>query len=92
MKTCHVTRCGDQNLCGPCGLQWDVTDPEPPTCKHRSIGVVAKRVERLAPGPYVKDWQLLAQQMAGRLLTDTELALARVLMDEAYELGRKSRP
>lgn len=89
---CHANRCGDQTLCGPCGLQWDTNDPEPPKCKRRSIGVVAKRVERLAPAAVVKDWKTLAQQIAGRVLTDAELALTRVLMDEAYELGRKSRP
>ena len=29
---CMARRYGDQMICGPCGLTWDVNDPEPPEC------------------------------------------------------------
>lgn len=33
MKTnCKAYRVSDQMLCGKCGLQWDVNDPDPPEC------------------------------------------------------------
>lgn len=32
MTTCKATQHSDQMMC-PCGLAWDVNDPEPPTCK-----------------------------------------------------------
>lgn len=33
---CHARRYLDQMICVPCGLIWDVNDPEPPKCKTRS--------------------------------------------------------
>jgi hypothetical protein len=30
--TCHAVQMSDQMVCGQCGLQWDVNDPEPPEC------------------------------------------------------------
>lgn len=29
---CEARRYGDTTMCGPCGLQWDTNDPEPPAC------------------------------------------------------------
>lgn len=31
-SSCSARRCNDQYLCGRCGLQWDVTDTDPPRC------------------------------------------------------------
>ncbi len=30
---CYARQHSDQMVCGKCGLQWDVNDPEPPKCK-----------------------------------------------------------
>jgi hypothetical protein len=29
---CKARQYSDQMMCSACGLQWDVTDPEPPAC------------------------------------------------------------
>lgn len=42
--SCHARQFGDQMSCVPCGLLWDVGDPEPPQCKrhdHRKAEVRA---------------------------------------------------
>lgn len=31
--TCQARQHNDQMMCGTCGLQWDVDDPEPPECR-----------------------------------------------------------
>ena len=31
--TCKARRHSDQMLCGPCGLAWDVNDPDRPECR-----------------------------------------------------------
>lgn len=30
---CEAYQMNDQMMCGKCGLQWDVNDPDPPECK-----------------------------------------------------------
>ena len=30
---CQARQYGDQMICAACGLNWDVNDPEPPTCR-----------------------------------------------------------
>lgn len=30
---CKAQKYNDQMICGKCGLQWDVDDPDPPACK-----------------------------------------------------------
>lgn len=30
---CLATRCSDQMICGECGTQWDINDPDKPECK-----------------------------------------------------------
>lgn len=32
MKPCAARQYSDQMICDKCGLQWDINDPEPPTC------------------------------------------------------------
>jgi len=42
---CQARQYGDQMICAPCGLNWDVNDPEPPECRKnikRAIARVAK--------------------------------------------------
>lgn len=29
---CDARQYSDQMICGTCGLQWDINDPEPPEC------------------------------------------------------------
>lgn len=31
---CDGIRYGDTTICGPCGLQWDTGDPDPPACRQ----------------------------------------------------------
>jgi len=34
--SCQARQFSDQMMCGRCGLQWDVKDPEPPRCPLES--------------------------------------------------------
>ena len=48
---CQARQYGDQMICAPCGLNWDVNDPEPPECRKnikRAIARVAKIEEEAA--------------------------------------------
>lgn len=33
MSNCKARQYSDQMMCGYCGLQWDVNDPDPPLCQ-----------------------------------------------------------
>ena len=49
---CHARQESDQMRCVPCGLVWDMNDPEPPECRKnikRAIAKVAKLEETTAP-------------------------------------------
>ena len=49
---CHAWQESDQMRCVPCGLVWDMNDPEPPECRKnikRAIARVAKIEEEAAP-------------------------------------------
>lgn len=49
---CQARQYGDQMICAPCGLNWDVNDPEPPECRKnikRAIARVAKIEEEAPP-------------------------------------------
>ena len=39
---CHARQYGDQMRCVPCGLVWDMNDPEPPECRKNIKRAVAK--------------------------------------------------
>lgn len=45
---CQARQYSDQMICAPCGLAWDMNDPEPPEC-HKNIKRVAKIEEEAAP-------------------------------------------
>lgn len=46
---CHARQYGDQMICTPCGLNWDVNDPEPPEC--RKVDRRTKKAKQAAPDP-----------------------------------------
>ena len=49
---CHARQESDQMRCVPCGLAWDMNDPEPPECRKnikRAIARVAKIEAEAAP-------------------------------------------
>lgn len=57
--SCYARQYSDQMMCGPCGLQWDVKDPEPPECKRidrrssiarRAHDVLAAKFEKRPSG------------------------------------------
>jgi hypothetical protein len=37
-SNCTARRYNDQMICGGCGLQWDVKDDDPPSCKKVTTG------------------------------------------------------
>ena len=39
---CQARQYGDQMICAPCGLNWDVNDPEPPECRKNIKRAAAK--------------------------------------------------
>jgi len=39
---CHARQESDQMRCVPCGLVWDMNDPEPPECRKNIKRAVAK--------------------------------------------------
>ena len=39
---CQARQYGDQMRCVPCGLVWDMNDPEPPECRKNIKRAVAK--------------------------------------------------
>lgn len=49
---CHARQESDQMRCVPCGLVWDMNDPEPPECRKnikRAAAKVAKFEAETAP-------------------------------------------
>lgn len=39
---CSARRYNDQMICGKCGLQWGIDDPEPPKCPgKKTVGLRA---------------------------------------------------
>ena len=41
--TCKARQYGDQMICGKCGLQWDVNDPDAPECNGGRVVRVESR-------------------------------------------------
>lgn len=49
---CHARQESDQMRCVPCGLVWDMNDPEPPECRKNIKRAVAKVAKiEVAPLP-----------------------------------------
>ena len=46
---CQARQYGDQMICAPCGLNWDVNDPEPPECRKNIKRAAAKFEAETAP-------------------------------------------
>lgn len=44
---CQAYQSGDSTYCGPCGLQWDTNDPEPPPCASAGLSVRAVDTAKL---------------------------------------------
>ena len=32
--TCRAKQCSDSMVCEPCGMSWDMNDPDPPKCRQ----------------------------------------------------------
>jgi hypothetical protein len=63
---CAATARGDQMLCSLCGVQWDRSDPEPPTCRRQADkGVVLKPAEVKALKQCAADWQPIRRRKRG---------------------------
>lgn len=45
-RLCRSRRYSDQMQCGPCGLTWDVNDPDPPKCPFTERPAPAAEPER----------------------------------------------
>ena len=50
---CHARHESDQMRCVPCGLVWDMNDPEPPECRKNIKRAAAKvaKFEEVKPKP-----------------------------------------
>lgn len=44
---CQAYQASDQMVCGPCGLQWDMHDEDPPKCQNRKVKGLAKKVAKI---------------------------------------------
>ena len=49
--TCKARRHSDQMLCGPCGLAWDVNDPDRPECRRDCLCYGAGSFTGWKPSP-----------------------------------------
>jgi hypothetical protein len=67
MPACAATTRGDQRICSLCGLQWDLSDPEPPACGRidGSKWPVLKPAEAKALKQCAADWQPKRRRGAG---------------------------
>lgn len=45
--TCRARQYGDTTMCGPCGVQWDTHDPDPPKCRKLKGHGLSIKLERL---------------------------------------------
>lgn len=55
---CHARQYSDQMICTPCGLAWDMNDPEPPECKRHAMEPKLK-TKRPGDGLFKVDQSLL---------------------------------
>ena len=72
MTDCKAYQASDQMIC-PCGLQWDVNDPEPPQCKTKRIAQIKNHIKGI--------------EMSGRI-TGREGEQHRNLINELKALER----
>lgn len=89
--TCQGRQHSDTMICGPCALQWDVNDPEPPECRKeggpaRSSGVPPYKGpgREHAVAEANRDTALRASPAAVKVEFRTE-ELEGLLLDKAYE-------
>lgn len=92
--TCNAKRVGDQMLCGPCGLQWDMNDPEPPKCKGLNGGrsAVLRQVNKLeaAAQSGIIDLVAIVNHVAGRTLSRADFAMCKEIAKQAFKAGQES--
>jgi len=79
---CFAKRYGDQMICGPCGLSWDITDPEPPEC--RKVDHRTRAVRQSAPPP--AKLKGLPVTLPADLAIEMEIAHKNGGMPAAYRL------
>ena len=73
---CYAKRIGDQMICGPCGMNWDHNDPEPPACRK-----IDKRMKVL------RQMDAIFAPAKPRALPANLPAAWAVEMDRAYKNG-----
>jgi len=67
---CNARRYGDQMICAPCGLIWDVNDPEPPACRKSADALwIAKHGSEPTLSPAHKSPELLPDDVAAEMVT-----------------------
>lgn len=84
--TCKARQYNDQMLCGRCGLQWDVGDPEPPACRADPVSLPIAAQHDLTLGYRVtaamlRLERLVGQQRANREQLEADLAALREYID-----------
>lgn len=90
---CESRRVGDQVLCGPCGLQWDVNDPEPPACQHKKglrtkVVNLVRRLEGTDTPPRF-DPAGLVNHIAARTLSRADFEMCKEIARQAYAQGQR---
>lgn len=65
--SCRATQTGDQMLC-PCGLAWDVTDPEPPDCPEEEFDLPAVDGLEESAGRLVNRTKDLGRTVSAKLI------------------------
>lgn len=78
MKNCSAYQASDQMICGPCTLQWDMNDEDPPKCQHRVVKGLAKKVEKLQPVPVPVVQETIAVNLPLRISAEQAFEMARV--------------
>lgn len=77
---CEARQYSDQMQCGPCGLAWDVNDPDPPICGAELTHRAMRYTDRLFKAAHQARDKLLANGF-----TESDLDMLRVAVEACEE-------
>lgn len=84
---CQARQYGQQMICSACGLNWDISDPEPPTCMLRDA-----RTRRAQETPKFEQAAIAKQAPGLRLKIGPALGdEIAAEMDRAYQANGAGR-
>lgn len=90
---CESRQVNDQVICGPCGLQWDVNDTDPPVCQHKKglrtkVVNLVRRLEGVDTPPIFNPGALV-NHIAARTLSRADFTMCMEIARQAYAQGQK---